>query len=156
MNTYNSNYPADISFHDFWLFIASEMGDAWLRLNEDANHLKDFIDHSYDPKEYLRKIILDSYKISRCTSLHDAIDMDCVLDLLGETAFTLRGERRDDLFDIELLEEVAWHIGNRFAHLLKVNSDSAEHPAGNPEQENENGVVVSFPRYRIRKANSRF
>ncbi len=142
---------ATVSFRTFWQYIADELGDAWLGLNPHAGNLKEFIVLSYDPKEYIRQIIEQSYKRNDCSSLDSDIRMNAVLDILGEVAYGLRGEHKDDLFDIELLEEIAWHIGNRFSHLIeieqKANSDDHQALSG--------ATVISFPNYRIRKANAR-
>lgn len=146
---------ATVTFRSFWQYIAQELGDAWLGLNPEARNLKEFIKLSYDPKDYLRQAIMQSYKRNGCSSLDSDIRMDAVLDILGEVAFSLRGERRDDLFDIELLEEIAWHIGNRFSHLIECNQNEAGNI--NPKQQtaSECAPVVSFPNFRIRKANTR-
>jgi len=145
---------ATVSFRSFWQYIAQELGDAWLGLNAEAHNLKEFIELSYDPKEYMRQVIMQSYKRSGCCGLDSEISVDAVLDILGEIAFSLRGERRDDLFDIELLEEIAWHIGNRFSHLIECNQKELNDIDPERHTTVECAPVVSFPKYRIRKANA--
>ena len=141
-----------VSFRRFWLCVAQELGSAWLRLDPKARRLQEFIASSYDPKEYLRDIITQSYKRSHCCGLDSDINLDALLDILGETAYGLRGQKRDDLFDIELLEEIGWLIGDRYRHMLPVQHGDVP---DQPRSENSSAPVVSFPDFRIRKANAR-
>lgn len=144
-----------ISFREFWEYIALQLGDAWLSLNPEAQTVNELVTLSYDPKDYLKQAILQSYKRSACQSLNSNINMNAVLDTLGEIAYTLRAEKRDDLFDIELLEEIAWHIASRFRHLIKFQASPASH-TGIRAKRRQNATVISFPDYRIRKANAQF
>lgn len=135
-------------FRTFWSRIAGEVGDAWLVLDEQASSIRNFIDLSNDPKGYLREVIRQSYRRSQCHHLGSPISIETVLDILGETAFALQDDKQDDLCDIELLEEIAWHIGSRYGHLIERDEAADSSP--------RKGVVVSFPSYKIRRANARF
>ena len=157
-----------VTFRIFWEFIAQQLGDAWLTLNPSAHKVSELVSLSYDPKEYLKQVIVQSYKRSACKNLDSPINLAEVLDVLGETAYSLQGERRDDLFDIELLEEIAWHISDRYAEQLAP--DSAQPELGSEQLEPatrqlkptiashasapKSAAVISFPDYRIRRANT--
>ena len=161
-----------IRFFDFWHLVANELGTSRLRINPSAKTIHEFLDRDSDAREYLQAAIRKSYKLSRCQHLASPISIDCVLDILGETAYALQGDQRDDLFDIELLEEIAWHISNRYLPYL-----DCEHAAGEVDRSDPTGTglgkngpgeglgkrpgikgtaqIVSFPYYKIRRANSR-
>ena len=133
-----------LEFKEFWTYIGRELGNSRLRINPKAKDIHNFIDPSNDAKEYLKHAIKESYKRSDCTNLRSKINVNLILDILGETAYKLRSNHRDDLFDIELLEEIAWHISDRYQHCLVIKKISESC-----------GQIVSFPDHRIRIANSR-
>ena len=147
MSSSNQVTSETVEFRVFWEFIAAQLGDAWLSLNPQATRLNNLIEISYDPKDYLRQVIIQSYKKSKCNHLNSPICLNVLLDILGETAYKLRGEKRDDLFDIELLEEIAWYVADRYGHLLVQPTEDAS--------SDSTSSVLSFPNYRIRKANAR-
>jgi hypothetical protein len=135
----------------FWLRVANELGTSRLRIDKLANSIHQFLDKDSDSKLYLRDLIKKSYKLSRCQHLASPISLEVVLDLLGETAHKLRGDQRDDLFDIELLEEIAWHINDRYWPEIQSLL---------PCDENDDGAktsaqILSFPNFKIRRANNR-
>jgi len=132
---------------DFWLTIASGLGNSRLKLNRKASSIHRFIDQNSDHKDYLRQAIQQSYKLSRCSHLRDPIDLNCVLDILGEIAFELEGARADDLLDIELLEEIAWLIGERFQQSLELD-------VTHDDQATTGSKVISLDKVRIKRANS--
>ena len=135
-----------VEFRHFWKFIAQQIGDSRLTLNHAATQIEHFLQLDCDPKNCLRSVSIESYRRSNCKNLNSPIDLNVVLDVLGETAYSLRGQSRDDLFDIELLEEVAWHIANRYSQQIQIER-SEQYPA--------DAKIISFPDYRIRKANTR-
>jgi len=135
-----------VSFFDFWHFIAHQMGSSHLRINVNAKSIHDFISPD---SSFLREIIRNSYSRSGCYNLHSALDMNVVLDILGEHAYTLKGDLSDDLLDIELLEEIAWHIGERYQQSLNITIDNKQ--AKKPYYNN----VIDLPTQRIRRANSK-
>ena len=136
-----------VKFTHFWEFIAKQVGDSRLTLNHSARKVEQFMQLDCDPKNCLRSVSIESYKRCNCQNLNSPIDLNVVLDVLGETAFSLQGESRDDLFDIELLEEVAWHIANRYSHLIHIEQPHAK--------SGSEAKIISFPDYRIRRANTR-
>lgn len=137
--------PKSLEFIQFWLFIAQELGSSRLKINAKAHDIHNLFAASNDSRDYLNNTILESYKRSRCNNLRDPISIELLLDILGETAYQLRNNHLDDLFDIELLEEIAWHINDRYRHHLSIPSSTKQ----------KHGQLISFPQYKIHIANSR-
>ena len=140
-------------FVEFWSLIATELGSSRLRINSSATTIHELIDRDSDARVYLRDAIKKSYKLSKCQHLRSPICVVSVLDVLGEAAYALQGEKADDLFDIELLEEIAWHISNRYPPHFFLD----EHPNTNVPKpitgKQKPAQVVSFPNYKTRRAN---
>ena len=134
-----------LSFIGFWQFIATELGSSRLKINSKTNSIRHVVDCNSDPKDYLKKAIHQSYKLSNCHHLRDAVDLNAVLDVLGEAAYELQNQHADDLLDIELLEEIAWLIGERYPNQLKLE------PSALPEK----ATIVSLSKTKIIRANSR-
>jgi len=150
-NNYHSNPDSQrlkIPFIEFWLFIGSELGSSRLKLNSHAESIHQVLDKGSDHQHYLKNIITQSYKRSRCNHLRAPININHVLDVLGETAYELQGKRCDDLMDIELLEEIAWHIGERYERHLNI-------PTQNHTKDDRKAEVLSLPNAKIRRANIR-
>ncbi len=146
-NTADSDLPR---FSDFWEGVAHDLGNSRLRIYKQANCIKSFIDANAGTPEYLKSAIRCSFKLSNCKNLSSPISLEAVFDILGETAYTLQGQKADDLLDIELLEEIAWIISNRYKTQLQIFTDDSQHE----QAENSNTRILSFPKYRLRKANS--
>lgn len=138
-----------LEFIRFWLFIAQQLGSSRLKINAGAVNIHELIDQGNDAKDYLKTAIKESYKRSQCNHLRSTISIDSVLDILGETAFALRHNHRDDLFDIELLEEIAWYIDARYKIHLVIEAHDIK------SKSTKQGQLVSFPNYKIRAANTR-
>lgn len=136
-----------VSYLDFWLFIASQLGTARLHLYAEATSFSQLFIQPSDPQHHLRRAIEQSYHASGCRSFRSPVDLFTALDALGEAAYQLRGNQADDLLDIELLEEIAWLITTHFGYLLTL----PEHEHG---QQNRS-QVVSLANVRISRANSR-
>lgn len=134
-----------ILFLDFWIFIDSKLGSSRLKINARANSIHEVLARGSDHPQYLKDVITQSYKRSQCHHLQAPINVNYVLDILGETAFELQGKQCDDLLDIELLEEVAWHIDERYGQSIEVQLTESSPKAD----------VVSLPRAKIKRANSR-
>ena len=139
--------------------IASGLGTSRLRLNPEARNINELFDRNSDAQLYLQTIIKRSYKANRCQHLRSSISLANILDLLGETAYQLKGDQADDLMDIELLEEIAWLSCNRYTlqlqQLLNEQSSDESKPTTN-NIKSARSQVVSFPNYKIRKANNQF
>jgi hypothetical protein len=146
-----------ISFFDFWLFIADQLGDSRLRINKNAGNIHQLIDLGSDHTPHLRKAIIQSYKQSRCYHLQAPIDLIAVLDILGETAYDLQGKQLDDLLDIELLEEIAWYISERFGAIIAPQlSSSGSTQRGESHKQTAACKIVSLPNEKIKRLNARF
>ncbi|MEM7358670.1 MAG: hypothetical protein AAF431_06225 [Pseudomonadota bacterium] len=139
-----------IQFLEFWRLVAIDLGNSRLRINTNAKSIHELVDKDGDSRSYLVDAIRKSYKLSQCQHLASPISLEHVLDILGETAYTLQGDQRDDLFDIELLEEIAWHISDRYSIQLSTLVEQHDKPAAN----NKSAQIVSFPNYKIRRANN--
>ena len=140
---------------DFWRFIAKELGNSRLKINVSARSIHDFLITDGDQKAYLRDAVKKSYKLNQCHHLGSPICVISILDILGEAAYKLQSNKQDDLFDIELLEEIAWHIGQRFAEHFEIEKESyfAKSSRGLSNSEPSNNVS-SLPDARIRRANA--
>ena len=126
----------------FWHYIAHQIGSARLQINKDADSINDFIDPDCG---FIKDIIRTSYSKSKCYHLQSSIDLNLLLDSLGEHAYQLNEKLDADLFDIELLEEIAWHIGERFLAHIKLQ---------NQNQTKVSAKIISLPNAKIRRANS--
>lgn len=142
----------NVAFADFWLMVAHEVGDARLHLDENARTLDEFIHERSDVREYLHCAIRDCYKSSACQNLRSPICLESVLDVLGTTAWKLQKEAHGDLFDIELLEEIAWLICDRYAS--QITELVARSAAWQPDADTRPAQIVSFPDYKIRRKNA--
>jgi len=145
-----------ISFSDFWQFIAKELGNSRLKINARAVSIHDFLISDGDQKAYLRDAIKRSYKLNHCHHLGSNICVVSVLDILGEVAFQLQSNKQDDLFDIELLEEIAWHIGERFADHFEIENktnSASSITSSNAKNKVSHNNVRSLPKAKIRRAN---
>ena len=112
-----SSIEMNVTFLQFWTYISQQIGNNRLELNVSAKNLQDlFIKDSIYP-EHLKKLITNSLDNKQST-LDQKINLHKLLDDMGLTAYTLRQRDADDLFDIELLEEIAWHISERFSLLF--------------------------------------
>ena len=146
-----------VSFLDFWLFVGDQLGDARLRINAKAATIHQLMDRSSGHTQQLRDVIMQSYKRSHCYHLGAPIDLVAVLDILGETAYELHGKQADDLLDIELLEEIAWHISERFGWVIEpeLHATSARCRSVDRNQNNRNSNIISLPKVKIKKANAK-
>ncbi len=117
-------------FKAFWTFIASELGSSQLSLNDSATRLDELFLTSSSHTKFLKDLIKGSLK-NPGGNLDQSIDMHQLLDSLGATAYSLRAEENDDLFDIELLEEIAWLISTHYSHCFatKLNKDKSNQQA---------------------------
>ncbi len=123
MNKYsrqNSDFSrTDLRFLDFWSVISDEIGDHRLEINSSARCADELFPKTSVHPEHLKNLVLGSLK-KQHDHLDQAIDLTNLLDELGRSAWELRQNGSDDLFDIELLEEIAWHIGTRYPYLIEM------------------------------------
>jgi len=123
------------------------MGSSHLRININAKSIHNFISPD---SNFLRHIIRDSYTQSGCYNLHSNLDMNAVLDILGEHAYNLKGKLSDDLLDIELLEEIAWHIGERYTQCLNLTDETKKR-----QTKKSSNNIIDLPSRKIRRANAK-
>lgn len=153
----NSKNTKSLSFIKFWGFIASELGSLRLSIDTSSKRLETLFQANSAHPKYLRTLIEESLA-NRGGNLTQTIDLNKLLDDLGATAFTLRSNDNDDLFDIELLEEIAWlistHFSSHFSSSLGGNN-STPIPATRDKTKDNNPQVISLQRYQIIKANKK-
>lgn len=143
-----------ISFFDFWRFIGEQLGDARLSINHQAHTIHQLIDPCSDHPPYLREAITQSYKRSRCHHLGADINLIAVLDVLGEIAYQLQGKSLDDLLDIELLEEIAWHISERFGEALQTQLKASQQGKNHAQDGlSRPAQVIALSKVRIKRLN---
>ena len=123
------------------------MGSTHLHIDVNAKSIHEFVSPD---SHFLREIVRNSYSRSHCYNLHSLINIEAVLDILGEHAYCLKGDVADDLLDIELLEEIAWHIGERYLHCLNVKK-APDHR----RQKRYRNNVIDLPARRIKQANAK-
>jgi hypothetical protein len=109
-----------LSFRQFWLNIESLVGSNNIALEVNAKHIKQFIDNAKQPHHFVKDLITRSYNESFCNNLNSPIDVNKVLDIMGEIAWKLRINCNDDLLSVELLEEIALHISTMHAEQITV------------------------------------
>ena len=152
-----------VGFSEFWLLIASELGNSRLKVDVGAESIKYFLDAESDHKDFLRKIIHQSYKRCHCYHLKARFDVNIALDILGETNYKLQGSKEDDLLDIELLEEIAWLVNQHYSHLIKMPDSTLAQTnvigdgfdKATEKQGSTTFPIVSLSKRRINKANRR-
>ena len=108
-----------LSFLDFWCLISSEVGNHRLEVRAEAKQIGELFPSNSVHPDHLKTIIVGSLP-HKHLDLDQPINLTRLLDALGEAAWALRQTASDDLFDIELLEEIAWHISTRFPHLIEM------------------------------------
>ncbi len=153
-----------LTFSEFWCTIASELGNSRLKVDRKAQSIRYFLALESDHRAFLRTLIHQSYKRCHCYHLNAPIDVNIVLDLLGETNHTLQGSKEDDLLDIELLEEIAWLVSRHYHQLIEMPtsmlpdqtcfSDKSPSQASSRSSTNTN-QIVSISGMKIRKANQK-
>ena len=145
---------APLSFNVFWQTIANDLGNSRVKVNPKADSIKHFLRSDSDHRDFLRVIIQQSYKRCQCYHLNARFDVNIALDVLGETAFTLTGNKEDDLLDIELLEEIAWIINHHFADKIKMPQSLLDDSnVGKSDRETNSNSVVSLSNRKIQRAN---
>lgn len=146
----SENSTGTLSFLEFWMVAAQELGDARLLINPQAESVKKLLAANSDHREFLPGILQKSYQRSRCQHLRDEINLNVVLDLLGETAYSLKGQQADDLLDIEFLEELAWIISQRYLQHVDIS-----HCPQSIDNRITDAHVVSLDKVKILQANRR-
>ena len=145
----SSQLSQSVSFLKFWFFVTEQLGDSHGSIDPNLKTAQAFFSHFSDQQGLLKEIIIASYSLNKCRHLKDSIDVNLVLDLLGQKAFELKIMHADDLLDIELLEEIGWLISQHFAQFIDIptlnnSTDKCDNTAS---------PIISLPRAKIRRAN---
>ncbi len=139
-----------VSFLDFWKLVAKNLGNSRLRIKDHANSIETLLAPNSDHREFLRDVIINSYFESDCCSIEDAVNINIILDVMGEAAYELQGRNKDDLMDIELLEEIAYLIKEHYSALIEL-----EHDRNCPQADETGATIVNFSNTKIRRANAK-
>ena len=121
------------------------MGNVRIQINDNASSINGFI---HPDSDFIKDIIRKSYTQSKCYHLESPINVNEILDILGEHAYQLNENLAADLLDIEFLEEIAWHIGERFINHIDL-------PKTKQNNHKKAAHVISLPAAKTRKANLR-
>ncbi len=143
------------SFLGFWHLVATCLGDGRLRILKNAEALEQLLAPNSDHRDFLRDIIITSYFECDCCSLDDSVDVNTILDVLGEAAYELQARNADDLLDIELLEEIAYHIQQHFPHKIKLPESVLPSKHDKASAKKRHAAVYSLNDRRIRQANAK-
>ena len=119
-------------------------------IRHKANSIETFLAPNSDHREFLRDVIVTSYFECNCCSIEDKIDINTILDVMGEAAYELQGRNKDDLMDIELLEEIAYLIRQHYFYLIDMPTlVESKSPDDNI------AAIVDFSSKKIRRANAK-
>ncbi len=118
--------PCNWSFRRFWCFCADELGSARLQVDAKAADIEQFCGNSQFALTSIKQVLVTSYKRSRCKNLDSRINLNATLDVLGEAAYALQGQHKDDLLDIELLEEIGWCVNAIYPKEPATTEDSVD------------------------------
>ncbi|MCH2189795.1 MAG: hypothetical protein MK188_02570 [Gammaproteobacteria bacterium] len=134
-----------LTFLGFWIVMSEGIGNNRLELNPKAKAIDEMFlsDNLY--QEHIKLLIQNTLN-DKSKSLKQPIDINQVLDALGETAYSLRQNQADDLYEIELLEEIAWHINEKYGHLVKPCSEYTKLESDWNNKTQEVAVISNFRR----------
>lgn len=119
-------------------------------IRHKANSIETFLAPNSDHREFLRDVIVTSYFECNCCSIEDTIDINTILDVMGEAAYELQGRNKDDLMDIELLEEIAYLIRQHYFYLIDMPT-----LVESKSPDDNTAAIVDFSSKKIRRANAK-
>lgn len=123
MSTHKLNKSNVIKFIELWDYLSYEIGNSRLPLNKSALTISELSQDQNSP-EFIKELLKQCYIKNHCRNLTSPVNIETILDCLGESAYHLRDNQKDDLMHIELLEEMAWHIVKSYGHLIKIETNS--------------------------------
>jgi len=128
---YNSSGQSQppLSFREFWLSMQNLVGESSITLETQASTIKEFIDNTKQPFSFSQELIIRSYKASDCVNLESNIDLNSVLDVMGDIAWNLKLNSNDDLMSVELLEEIAHYISTLYKEQIKPKANTSDNDA---------------------------
>lgn len=133
------------TFRDVWCFLSEQIGECRLLVKRNANNLNAFLKAQENNPGFMRQLITETYKRNQCANLDSSISIEIMFDVLGEKAAELKQTQKDDLADIELLEEIGWHLQQRYPF---------KKPSKN-KPENQSAKVICLSTIKTRIQNSR-
>lgn len=152
----SNNLPSQTpSFLNFWILITEHLGDAHGVIDPKTKTTQALFSNFDDQLGLLKNIILESYALNKCHHIKSPINVNIVLDILGDKAFELHLKQADDLLDIELLEEICWLICQHFSHLIEIPTFNRNSGIGDSELRDTSADIISLPKAKIRIANSK-
>ena len=119
-NHKDSNFDSP-TFLEFWVVMSEGLGNNRLEFNAKASVINELFLSDCLYQEHIKSLVQNTLA-DKHKPLTQSIDINHVLDELGEAAYSLRQDQADDLYEIELLEEIAWHISEQYGHLVKPDS----------------------------------
>ena len=131
------------SFKQVWCFLSEQIGECHLAVNNSATSLNDFL---LPQQGFIKQVMQEVYKRNQCSNLNSLLNIDTTFDVLGEKAAELKQTKKDDLADIELLEEIGWHLQQRYLLNKKTNQ----------KKDNETAKIISLSSVKTKIQNSRF
>lgn len=140
------------NFLDFWVFITDQLGDTYGLVNPKVKTKKELFNEFDDQHGLLKEVLLQCYRLNKCHHIKSPIDINLVLDVLGEKAFELQLKQADDLLDIELLEEICWLISQHYSTYISTPTFSKDE---SKDEALSSSVVISLPKTKIKIANSK-
>lgn len=150
----DKNFVSNIkptSFVAFWSTIGADLPEGMLVLRDRPKSTEALFATRSNHSDLLREVILGSYAACKCDTVDDAIDINTVLDLMGDAAFNRQMHNTDDLLDIEMLEEIAYliclHFGSQIVYPQSRYLDKTD------TNKFEKSSVVSIEKAKIHFAN---
>lgn len=134
------------SFFEAWCFLSDNIGSSRLPVNRQASDIHQFIISQDDQLGFMKQVIRNCYQSCQCHNLQSTINIETMLDVLGETAYQLTQQNKDDLVMIELLEEIGWLLVQAYGQHLKQPQQAKHTPA----------EIVSLPDHKVRRANLQY
>lgn len=146
MNSQLHRKPPKPSFIEAWCFLSDNIGSSRLPINRKANDIHQFIIAQDDQLGFMKQVIRDCYQSCKCNHLQSPVNIETILDVLGETAYQLTQQDKDDLVIIELLEEIGWLLVEAYGQHLKHTQQT----------QNTWAEIISLPDHKMRRANLQF
>jgi hypothetical protein len=144
-----------LSFLEFWVLITEHLGDSHGVIDPKTKTTQALFSNFDDQLGLLKSVVSDSYTLNKCHHIKSPINVNYVLDILGNKAFELQMKQADDLLDIELLEEICWLICQHYAHLIEFPEFNREDESRASDPNATSAAIISLPKTKIRIANSK-
>lgn len=134
------------TFKEVWCFLSEQIGECRLPVQQNAKNLSDFLLMQEGNPGFMKQLIKQVYKRNKCSNLNSTLNIEITFDVLGEKSAELKQTRKDDLTDIELLEEIGWHLQQRYPFPEQTNRENHKATA----------KIISLSSVKTRIQNSKF